>query len=295
MLGLGSLPGAFIGASAKAIFRETLKTLAAQRMGFGEKHDGLNVGQRQMAGMFGAAQQQYYGPAITTGRVTYLGHSGYYDGMANLGRTTKPTSGRVTSLFGPRNLLGMSFHNGIDIANASGTPIRAASAGKVIFSGWDGTGYGNYIQMLHSDGTITGYGHNRRLLVKAGTVVSSGRQIAEMGTTGKSTGDHLHFQTGRKGNWFDPRKIFPQLMSGAMTLGDGYAMLHEKEAVLTKPLTEKLVQGVEAFANGGGNQYNVQVIVNGDGKPEDIKRNVKQALREIEKEKGPRRVVNGNR
>lgn len=85
-------------------------------------------------------------------------------------------------------------HEGIDIAGASGTPIYAAAAGKVIKAGWDDWGLGNAISIGHRDGRVTVYGHNRRVLVSKGQEVKQGQIVAEMGSTGNSSGPHLHFE-----------------------------------------------------------------------------------------------------
>lgn len=85
-------------------------------------------------------------------------------------------------------------HEGIDIAGPIGTPIMAAAAGIVVKSGWDNWGLGNFVEIKHSDGSATVYGHNRRLLVSKGQQVKQGQIIAEMGSTGNSSGPHLHFE-----------------------------------------------------------------------------------------------------
>jgi len=87
-------------------------------------------------------------------------------------------------------------YNAVDIANKCGTPIYAAAAGKVILSdsvGWNG-GYGKYIKIQHPNGVVTLYAHGSSLLVSAGAKVSQGQLIMYMGTTGRSTGCHLHFE-----------------------------------------------------------------------------------------------------
>jgi LysM repeat protein len=87
-------------------------------------------------------------------------------------------------------------YNGVDVANTCGTPIYAAAAGRVILadaSGWNG-GYGKYIKIQHSNGVVTLYGHATQLLVSQGEQVAQGQLIAYMGTTGNSTGCHLHFE-----------------------------------------------------------------------------------------------------
>jgi murein DD-endopeptidase MepM/ murein hydrolase activator NlpD len=86
------------------------------------------------------------------------------------------------------------MHRGIDIAGPVGTPIQAAADGVVIVAGWSSGGFGNLVEIRHSDGTVTRYAHNSRMSVSVGQTVRQGQQIAEMGSTGNSTGSHLHFE-----------------------------------------------------------------------------------------------------
>ena len=102
-----------------------------------------------------------------------------------------PAAGKLTSRFGRR---WGRMHKGIDIAGPVGTPINAAADGTVISAGWNSGGYGNLVELKHSDGTTTRYGHNSRLSVSVGQTVRQGQQLAEMGSTGHSTGSHLHFE-----------------------------------------------------------------------------------------------------
>ena len=92
------------------------------------------------------------------------------------------------------------MHKGIDIAAPIGTPIIAAASGEVIFSGWSRGGYGNLVKLKHRDGSVTFYAHNNRLLVSKGQKVRQGQLIAEMGSTGRSTGPHLHFEIRPNGS-----------------------------------------------------------------------------------------------
>ena len=101
-----------------------------------------------------------------------------------------PTSGRLSSRYGPR---WGSFHPGIDIAAPTGKPIRAAAAGVVTTSGWGG-GYGKLVRIKHADGTTTVYAHMNRILVASGQRVAAGEVIGKVGSTGFSTGPHLHFE-----------------------------------------------------------------------------------------------------
>ena len=102
-----------------------------------------------------------------------------------------PAQGVFTSGYGWR---WGRMHKGIDIAAPVGTPIVAAASGVVITAGWNSGGYGNLVEIRHDDGSITLYAHNDRILVRAGQYVEQGDQVSEMGSTGYSTGPHLHFE-----------------------------------------------------------------------------------------------------
>jgi murein DD-endopeptidase MepM/ murein hydrolase activator NlpD len=102
-----------------------------------------------------------------------------------------PTKGVFTSGYGWR---WGRMHKGIDVANNVGTPIVAAREGQVIFSGWSDGGYGYLVEISHPDGSRTLYAHNSRLMVRKGDVVRQGQTISLMGSTGRSTGPHLHFE-----------------------------------------------------------------------------------------------------
>ena len=106
-----------------------------------------------------------------------------------------PTKGVFTSGYG---WSWGRIHQGIDIANNTGTPVVAARDGIVTHSGWSGA-YGYLVEIAHSDGESTRYAHNSRLLVKKGQVVPRGARISLMGSTGRSTGPHLHFEIRRAG------------------------------------------------------------------------------------------------
>lgn len=97
---------------------------------------------------------------------------------------------RISSSFGMR---GGRMHQGIDYAVPNGTPIMAAEKGTVTYSGWE-SGYGNFVIIDHGDGIQSRYGHASKLLVKEGESVDQGQTIALVGSTGHSTGPHLHFE-----------------------------------------------------------------------------------------------------
>ncbi len=95
------------------------------------------------------------------------------------------------------------FHRGLDFAGKEGTEIHAVAAGVVTWSG-DRYGYGNMVEINHGNGYITRYAHNKKNMVKAGDVVERGQLIALMGTTGRSTGPHVHFEVIKNGRSVDP-------------------------------------------------------------------------------------------
>lgn len=102
-----------------------------------------------------------------------------------------PTHGTLTSGYGWR---WGRMHRGIDVAGPVGTPIVAAAPGVVERAGWNSGGYGNLVEVRHADGSMTRYAHNSRIMVRSGQRVAQGQHIADMGSTGYSTGPHLHFE-----------------------------------------------------------------------------------------------------
>ena len=131
-------------------------------------------------------------PAFSTSSTTYIW----------------PARGVLTSGYGRR---WGRMHRGIDIANATGTPIYAAADGVVETSGWNRGGFGILVDIRHADGTLTRYAHNHRTLVRVGQQVTQGQQIAEMGSTGFSTGPHIHFEIHPPGKGaIDPIALLPR-------------------------------------------------------------------------------------
>lgn len=123
-----------------------------------------------------------------------------------------PTEGKISSSFGwrksPFGGRSEGFHDGLDLANNTGTPIVAAGDGKVIWAGWKPV-YGRTIEISHGNGLVTKYGHNSKLLVNVGDKVKKGQTIAIMGTTGRSTGPHLHFSLLKQNVPVDPYIYLP--------------------------------------------------------------------------------------
>lgn len=117
-----------------------------------------------------------------------------------------PTSGEISSPFGYR---WGRLHEGIDIANDQGTPVKAARNGKVTFAGWYG-GYGNAVMIDHGQEIVSLYGHLAKYYVQVGQIVQRGQSIAAMGNTGDSTGPHLHFEIRRQGTPVNPLGLLPE-------------------------------------------------------------------------------------
>jgi murein DD-endopeptidase MepM/ murein hydrolase activator NlpD len=120
-----------------------------------------------------------------------------------------PTQGRFSSGFGmrPDPFTGQRrFHNGIDIANRPGTPIRAAASGRVVHVEEQIANYGRFVIIRHADGFQTLYAHMNSFNVRLGQSVSRGQQIGTMGSTGRSTGPHLHFSVIHNGTFVNPMR-----------------------------------------------------------------------------------------
>lgn len=134
----------------------------------------------------------------TTGKVTTVTKTNAAPVIRSDTSLQWPTSGyRLTQYYSWR-------HTGVDIANKVGTPLYAAEDGVVEQSGWNGSGYGNMILIRHANGMKTRYGHASALYVKAGETVVRGQVIAAMGSTGRSTGSHLHFEVYVGGKRVNP-------------------------------------------------------------------------------------------
>lgn len=117
----------------------------------------------------------------------------------------KPVSGNITSRFGANESIRDHTHKGMDIAAPKGTPIKAAAEGTVTYSGWMG-GYGNLVILSHGNGIQTYYGHCSKLNVSKGDTVTAGDVIALVGSTGNSTGNHLHFEIRKNGQQINPQR-----------------------------------------------------------------------------------------
>ena len=112
------------------------------------------------------------------------------------------TGGTITSVYGRRS---SGFHTGLDLAAATGTPIYASASGKVILAGSQGNGYGKYVIIDHGNGYQTYYAHCSAIYVTVGQYVNQGENIAAVGSTGNSTGPHVHFEIRYNGNTLNPQ------------------------------------------------------------------------------------------
>jgi murein DD-endopeptidase MepM/ murein hydrolase activator NlpD len=120
-----------------------------------------------------------------------------------------PVAGRISSRFGerPDPFTGVErFHNGVDIVNQPGTPVAAAMAGTVRSVAFN-SNFGRYIILSHGGGFQTMYAHLNRAVVAPGETVRQGQKIAELGSTGYSTGPHLHFSVFKGGEPVDPLRF----------------------------------------------------------------------------------------
>ena len=122
----------------------------------------------------------------------------------NIKLSVLPVTGRITSRYGERSSLRRSTHTGLDIACTTGTDIKVVSNGTVTFSGKKGS-YGNLIIVDHGNGVETWYGHCSKLYAKVGDAVTAGDVIAAVGSTGNSTGPHLHFEIRINGECVNPQ------------------------------------------------------------------------------------------
>ncbi len=117
----------------------------------------------------------------------------------------QPITGHITSRFGATEDIRDHAHQGMDIAAPNGTTIKAAADGTVTYAGWLG-GYGNLVIISHGNGIQTYYGHCSKIYVSVGTQITAGDSIAAVGSTGNSTGNHLHFEIRKNGSQVNPQK-----------------------------------------------------------------------------------------
>jgi murein DD-endopeptidase MepM/ murein hydrolase activator NlpD len=152
-----------------------------------------------------------------SGRQLTVLESMLYDQQLQLAAipTGRPSKGYITSGFGTRTdpfRGGLAHHMGIDFDANTGDPVAAAAGGVVSFAGVK-PGYGNVVEVDHGNGYSTLYGHNSRLVVRAGDIVRAGQTLARAGSTGRSTGPHVHFEVHVNGRPVNPRKFLDKVGS----------------------------------------------------------------------------------
>lgn len=140
-----------------------------------------------------------------------LNQNSINNGVSTESSFIRPISGYISSTFGSRTdpIDGSSsYHKGIDYASGYGTPIAASKSGTVIYAGYNG-GYGQCVMIDHGDGYVTLYGHMQDYYVSYGQTISQGEILGEVGSTGWSTGPHLHFEIRKDGVPLDPYSFIP--------------------------------------------------------------------------------------
>ena len=118
---------------------------------------------------------------------------------------TLPVTGTISSRYGVSSKIRVSTHTGLDIATTTGTPIKVVADGTITFAAYSGS-YGYLVKVDHGNGVETWYGHTSKMLVKEGQAVKAGDTIALVGSTGNSTGPHLHFEVRINGEHVNPQK-----------------------------------------------------------------------------------------
>lgn len=181
-----------------------------------------------------------------------------------------PVRGSLTSGFGWRSdpMNGQArFHAGIDIAAKAGSPVYAPQAGRVMYSGPYG-GYGNVVVLQHGPSLFTLYGHNAYTLVTYGETVSPGQVIAVVGSTGRSTGPHLHFEVHHQNAYVNPLDYLAYL-SGGNRFSPGNVLIQSplnpgQAAVTNTVVSATVASGSEVprlkTANNRGNTNQVELI-----------------------------------
>ncbi|ABC81121.1 M23 family metallopeptidase [Anaeromyxobacter dehalogenans] len=182
------------GAGVRAdLFADALSDAVARSGGIGLAGEIT----RSLGGGDGLAPAPVPGPSAPPGVATVAP-----------GALAAPLQGRLTSAFGPRAdpFTGVAArHDGVDVAAPEGTPVRAPAPGVVVRAGPRG-GYGNAVEVDHGGGLVTLYGHAAEVRVRPGQVVAAGEELARVGSTGRSTGPHLHFEVRMAGRPVDPAR-----------------------------------------------------------------------------------------
>jgi len=186
--------------------QQTLKNVQTKLTDWEKKEDQLQKESESLNDKIKKLQKKYANQNMYKGPA-----NGKFRWPVNWPNITSPYGWRIHPVYNTKK-----FHSGIDIGGSYGNPIMAAGAGVVIFTAkpvqgqnTGGSGYGNYCIIDHGGGYTTLYGHCRSVYVKTGQKVKSGQKIAEMGSTGTSTGAHLHFEVRKNGSPVNPERYLP--------------------------------------------------------------------------------------
>jgi murein DD-endopeptidase MepM/ murein hydrolase activator NlpD len=283
--------------SAKGVRQAGISTLNAINSGIGGVADV----------MFRQAIASGIASAVLKGRESAgsdFGPGGYGSPASESGNWAYPFAKKypITSHYGARR--GSRRHTGTDIGAPYGTPILAVNYGKVGYVGVDPSKasasqsfsgkvvpwMGNMVSVGHSGTVSSAYGHMSRFApIEAGSTVRRGQILGYVGSTGNSTGPHLHLGMRNKNGRLNPEAIIPGLKNGAVIKYDNtLANLHRGESVLTAPLTKQM----QDVASGAKIEYNVNVnVANANATPDDIDQAVYGALRRHELKMGYGRKI----
>lgn len=190
---------------------------------------------------------------------------------------------------------GYTQYPALDMDGETGDPIFAVKNGRVTSTRRMNTSYGNHIYIMHPEGFSTLYAHLKNIGVREGQNVRGGQVIGRMGSTGYSTGSHLHFGVNSGPGGPGPRSFYPNLNVGGNIRWDNtIANLHKGETVLTEPLSRELERGIKNFASGGNTVYNENITINpAPGmSPEAIANAVMSKLEHRNSRNGIRRTIN---
>ncbi len=175
-------------------------TLLAQ---LGSEEDAIQAEidemQSQSASIASEINSYYASISVSDPGYTYTGSGAFTWPLGTSGRITSPYGNRIHPISGTYKM-----HTGVDIAAPKGTPVLAAESGTVITVKELSTGYGHYVVISHGSNIVTLYGHMSAIYVSVGETVSRGQQIGGVGTTGSSTGNHLHFEVRQNGSPVNP-------------------------------------------------------------------------------------------
>ena len=199
-------PGQSLSIPGARFVQDNYGESAAQQTAAANPNASSSVKREGLAPPPGSGQGEAPRSAAPSGEPTPLGKSVTVPATPPPAKMSWPVSGKIVSPYGTS---GGQKNDGIDIAAAKGTPVKAAEGGKVIYTGNEIPKMGNLVLVEHSGGYITAYGNNEELLVKKGDTVKKGQSIAKVGNSGGTAESQLHFEVRRAGKPIDPTTVLP--------------------------------------------------------------------------------------